>query len=76
MFGFCGFLSFVGGGVWVFVGVLLAVVILVLFFCVGAPGAEVCVFACFSPRRRCLPRSCTTFYKLDLRFTYLTRRNS
>jgi len=32
VFGFCGFLSFIGGGVWVFVGVLLAVVILVLFF--------------------------------------------
>jgi len=30
----------------------------------------------YSPRRRRLLRSCTTFYKLDLRFTYLTRRNS
>jgi hypothetical protein len=29
-----------------------------------------------SSRRRPALRSCTTFYKLDLRFTYLTRRKS
>ena len=32
---------------WVSYGGLLTVVILVLFFCVDAPGVEVCVSACF-----------------------------
>jgi len=41
--GFCGFLSFVGGGVWVFVGALLAVVILVLFFVLVRRGRR-CVY--------------------------------
>jgi hypothetical protein len=45
--GFSGFLSFVGGGVWVLCGGFVGCVILVLSFCVGAPGVEVCVFACF-----------------------------
>jgi len=74
--GFCGFLSFVGGGVRVFVGVLLAVVVLVLFFVLVRRVRRCVYLRVFSPRRQRLPRSCTTFYKLDLRFTYLTRRNS
>jgi len=36
--GFCGFLSFVGGGVWVSYGGLLAVVVLVLFFVLVCGG--------------------------------------
>ena len=45
-------------------------------FCVGAPGVAEHILAHFSPRRRRAPKGCTTFYKLDPRFTYLTRRNS
>jgi hypothetical protein len=47
------------------------------FVFVSARREERCVFLrVFSSRRRPAPGSCTTFYKLDLRFTYLTRRNS
>jgi hypothetical protein len=46
VFGFCGFLSFVGGGVWVFAEGLLTVVILVLSlcWCAGCGGVCICVF--------------------------------
>jgi hypothetical protein len=44
--GFCGFLSFVGGGMWVLCGGLVGCVILVLSF-VGVSGVEMCVSACF-----------------------------
>jgi len=55
---------------------LLTVVVLVWSLCWRAEKKDVhsCVF--FSLRRRPALRGCTTFYKLDVRFTYLTRRNS
>jgi len=73
---FCGFLSFCVGVCGFLAGVLLAVVVLVLFFVLVRRERRCVYLRVFSPRRWCLPRSCTTFYKLDLRFTYLTRRNS
>jgi len=44
--GFSGFLSFVGGGMWVLCGVLLGAL---FWFClfVGVSGVKMCVFACF-----------------------------
>ena len=44
--GFSGFLSFVGGGMWVLCGVLLGAL---FWFClfVGVSGVEMCVSACF-----------------------------
>jgi hypothetical protein len=44
--GFCGFLSFVGGGMWVLCGVLSGAL---FWFClfVGVSGVEVCLSACF-----------------------------
>jgi hypothetical protein len=49
VFGFCGFLSFVDGDVWVSCGGLLAVVVLVwsLCWCAGCGGVGVCVFFLF-----------------------------
>ena len=44
--GFSGFLSFVGGGMWVLCGGFVGCVILVLSF-VGVSGVEMCVSACF-----------------------------
>ena len=44
--GFCGFLSFVGGGMWVLCGGFVGCVILVLSFCrcVGCEDVCICVF--------------------------------
>jgi hypothetical protein len=44
--GFSGFLSFVGGGMWVLCGGFVGCVILVLSFCrcVGCGGVCICVF--------------------------------
>jgi hypothetical protein len=74
--GFSGFLSFVGGGMWVLCGGFVGCVILVLFFVLVRRVWRCVYLRVFSSRRRRLLRSCTTFYKLDLRFTYLTRRKS
>jgi len=43
VFGCCGFLSFVDGGVWVLQGVLLTVAVLVLSFCRCAGCGDVCI---------------------------------
>jgi hypothetical protein len=43
--GFCGFLSFVGGGMWVCAGVLLGALFWFYLF-VGVSGVEMCVSAC------------------------------
>jgi len=53
IFGCCGFLSFVDGGVWVSCGGLLTVVVLVLSLCWCAEkrGVDVCVF--FSSASAC-----------------------
>jgi hypothetical protein len=59
-----------------FLRVLLAVVVLVLFFVLVRRERRCVYLRVFSPRRRFTAGRCTTFYKLDLRFTYLTRRNS
>jgi len=45
--GFSGFLSFVGGGMWVLCGSFVDCSCFGFVFCVGMPGVEVCVFACF-----------------------------
>jgi hypothetical protein len=74
--GFSGFLSFVGGGMWVLCGGFVGCVILVLFFVLVRRVWRCVYLRVFSPRRRPALRGCTTFYKLDLRFTYLTRRKS
>jgi len=42
VFGCCGFLSFVDGGVWVLQGVLLTVAVLVLSLCWCAGCGDVC----------------------------------
>ncbi len=46
VFGFCGFLSFVDGDVWVLQGFCW---LWLFWFClfVGVSGVEMCVFACF-----------------------------
>jgi len=75
VFAFCVFLSFCVG-VCGFLRRLVDCGYLGFVFCVGVPRAVARASACFFPRRRPAPRSCTTFYKLDVRFTYLTHRNS
>ena len=62
--------------VWVSCGGLLTVVVFGLVFVLVCWGWRCGCLRVFSPRRRLALRSCTTFYKLDLRFTYLTRRKS
>ena len=74
-FWMCGFLSFLSvfwlGGAWLgCVGCCVLSIGKVCWVCR-------CVYLrVFSPRRRHVPGSCTTFYKLDLRFTKPTRRRS
>jgi len=74
-FWMCGFLSFLSvfwlGGAWLgCVGCCVLSIGKVCWVCR-------CVYLrVFSPRRRLVPGSCTTFYKLDLRFTKPTRRRS
>jgi len=74
-FWMCGFLSFLSvfwlGGAW------LGCVGLRVLYVGKVCGVWRCVYLrVFSPRRRLVPGSCTTFYKLDLRFTKSTRRRS
>jgi len=75
VFGFCGFLSFCVGVCRFLAGACWLWLSWFCFLCWC--GGWWCVYLrVSSSRRRLALRSCTTFYKLDLRFTYLTRRKS